>query len=435
MQPEKKKICLLGATFETHNMGVGALTAGAIKTILNANTKADIILLDYGDKSISYDFIMNGITIPIKLVNMRFSKKLHLKNNIVILLFLAALLKVIPLRGIRAKILSNNSCLKHVSEADFVLSIAGGDSFSDIYGIANFLYVTLPQVLILLMRKDLILMPQTLGPYKGKISKLIAKYILNHAKTVFSRDYASLQEIGTLPGVRNDAGRLKFCYDVGFVLDPVKPAHMDIVGLPTERRGSTFIVGFNVSGLLYMGDSTRKNMFGFKRDYDEIVHKVIDHLIKQKNVLVMLVPHVFGSREHTESDSTVCQQIYKDLKGKYGENLALVQGNYNQNEIKYIIGLCDFFIGSRMHACIAALSQSIPTVSIAYSKKFIGVMETIGAESLVADPRVLGIDEIIKVIDDALAKRDAVRKHLEETMPRVKETVLNLFNEIENSAS
>jgi colanic acid/amylovoran biosynthesis protein len=430
-----KKVCLLGAAFETNNMGVGALAAGAIKIILNAYPRADIILLDYGRESINYDFPIGGISIPIKLINMRFSKKLYLKNNIAMLLFLAALLKTIPFKSIRAKILSNNSCLKHVSEADLILSLAGGDSFSDIYGIANFLYVTLPQVLILLMRKDLILMPQTLGPYKGRIAKLIAKYILNHAKTVFSRDYASLQEIKTLPGVRNDAGRLRFCYDVGFVLDPVKPAHMNIVGLPTKRRDNSFIVGFNVSGLLYMGGYTRNNMFGLKRDYDEIVHKVIDHLIKQKNVLVMLVPHVFGSRENTESDSTVCQQIYKDLKDEYGENLALVQGNYNQNEIKYIIGLCDFFIGSRMHACIAALSQSIPTVSIAYSKKFIGVMETIGAESLVADPRVLGIDEIIKVIDDTVAKKDAVRKHLEETMPRVKETVLNLFHDIENGAS
>jgi len=379
--------------------------------------------------------MMNGVTIPVKLVNMRFSKKFYLRNNIVRLLFLAALLRIVPFRGIRAKILSNNSYLKHVSESDLFLSIAGGDSFSDIYGIANFLYATLPQVLILLMRKDLILMPQTLGPYKGKISKLIAKYILNHAKIVFSRDYISLKEIKTLPGIKNDVGHLKFCYDVGFVLDPVKPAHMDIVGLPTKKKDSTVVVGFNVSGLLYMGGYARKNTFGFKCDYDEMVYKVIDYLIKQKSVLVMLVPHVFGLKKHIESDSNVCQQIYKDLKGKYGENLALVQGTYNQNEIKYIIGLYDFFVGSRMHACIAALSQTIPTVSIAYSKKFIGVMETIGAESLVADPRLLEIDEIIKVIDETLAKRDVVRKHLKETIPLVKETVLNLFSVIENSTS
>jgi polysaccharide pyruvyl transferase WcaK-like protein len=85
-----------------------------------------------------------------------------------------------------------------------------------------------------------------------------------------------------------------------------------------------------------------------------------------------------------------------------------------------------------MHACIAALSQSIPTVSIAYSKKFIGVMETIGVESLVADPRYLEIEEIIQVIDDAFAKRKAIRKHLESTLPSVKESVLHLFKQVDD---
>ena len=46
--------------------------------------------------------------------------------------------------------------------------------------------------------------------------------------------------------------------------------------------------------------------------------------------------------------------------------------------MKYLIGQCDFFVGSRMHSCIAAVSQCVPAVSIAYSDKFIGVMATLG---------------------------------------------------------
>jgi polysaccharide pyruvyl transferase WcaK-like protein len=83
-----------------------------------------------------------------------------------------------------------------------------------------------------------------------------------------------------------------------------------------------------------------------------------------------------------------------------------------------------------MHACIAALSQNVPTISIAYSRKFAGVMQTIGVENLVADPRKLEKDEIIGIIDDAFEQRASLRGHLETTMPRVKETVLNLFAEI-----
>ena len=85
-----------------------------------------------------------------------------------------------------------------------------------------------------------------------------------------------------------------------------------------------------------------------------------------------------------------------------------------------------------MHACIAALSQNIPAVAIAYSKKFLGVMQSIGAETLVADPCIHGKEKIFNIIDEVYEHRDSISKQLEQTMPRVKETTLNLFQDISN---
>jgi len=200
--------------------------------------------------------------------------------------------------------------------------------------------------------------------------------------------------------------------------------------LSSQRAEGLPVVGLNISGLLYRGGYTGNNMFGLKIDYKEFIRDLIDFLIKKKNAAVMLVPHVFGT--DGESDSVICEEVYASLKGHYNGRLLIAKGQYNQSEIKYVIGLCDFFIGSRMHACIAALSQNIPTVSIAYSRKFIGVMQTIGVEELVADPRRLEIQEILRVIDDAFEKRARLRGHLEKTMPHVKATVLNLFNDIDS---
>jgi polysaccharide pyruvyl transferase WcaK-like protein len=179
-----------------------------------------------------------------------------------------------------------------------------------------------------------------------------------------------------------------------------------------------------------MGGYTQNNMFGLKVDYRQLVVSVIDHLICQKGVSVLLVPHVFGTKKHDESDSAVSEHIYAELKQKYKKKLYMVRGNYNQSEIKYVIGFCDLFIGSRMHACIAALSQNIPTVGIAYSRKFTGVFRTIGAASYVADPRKLKNENILALIDLVYEQRVSIQRKLEQTMPKVKETVLELFNEI-----
>ena len=143
---------------------------------------------------------------------------------------------------------------------------------------------------------------------------------------------------------------------------------------------------------------------------------------------MLLIPHVFGSAG--ESDTPVCEKTYEALKPRYGDSMALASGPYDLGEVKHIIGLCDFFVGARMHACIAAVSQSVPVVPMAYSDKFVGVMQTIGIEANVVDLRKMDEEEIFNVIERAFEHRAEVRQQLSSTMPQVKKSVLSLFEGI-----
>jgi colanic acid/amylovoran biosynthesis protein len=428
MKKKNPKICLLGASFGATNMGVNALTAGTLKAFYERYPDGDLFLLDYGKEEVMYQFQICDRIVPVQLINIRFSKKFYLKNNVAFLIVFAMLVRCIPFHQIRKRMVIKNYWISRIAEADIVASMAGGDSFSDIYGLGRFIYVALPQLLALLMGKKLVLLPQTIGPFHGKFATYAAKFILKRANIIYSRDYDGIEVVRNLLGQRSDSScKLRFCNDVGFVLDPVKSRNKGL-DLSDQREKGIPVIGLNISGLLYMGGYTGNNMFGLKIDYKEFIRDLIDFMIKKKNAAVMLVPHVFGT--HAESDAVVCEDVYASMKGQFDGRLLMARGEYNQNEIKYIIGLSDFFIGSRMHACIAALSQNVPTVSIAYSQKFVGVMQTIGVEELVADPRKLEKEEILGIIDNAFDRRDILRRQLEQTMPRVRETVLNLFNEI-----
>ena len=90
----------------------------------------------------------------------------------------------------------------------------------------------------------------------------------------------------------------------------------------------------------------------------------------------------------------------------------MVRGQYDAAETKYLIGQCDFFIGARMHACIAAVSQSIPAVTLAYSKKAAGVMGLVNAADTVADLRQLDLDECLAKVAAVDADREACRARL-----------------------
>lgn len=109
----------------------------------------------------------------------------------------------------------------------------------------------------------------------------------------------------------------------------------------------------------------------------------------------------------------------------------MITGEYDQFEIKGIIGCFDFFIGSRMHACIAAISQKVPTAAVAYSKKFNGVFESIGLGHMVVDARLLDMDEainrIITLHQNRWAERVAMVDKICLAKQQVKETFLKLL--------
>lgn len=422
---ESPVISIIGGSFETGNLGVSALTAGAVKCALTRWPDARVFLLDYSKAPGTYDLRLEHRRVPVELVNIRFSKRVLLPNNIAVLLACALLLKI-PSKTLRHRLLKGNHWLRSIWEADIVASIAGGDSFSDIYGMGRLLYVSLPQILSIWLGKKLVLLPQTFGPFRRTAAKVLAGYILNNADTVYSRDEDGVKAVSAALRPGDDA-KVRFSYDLGFVLDPARPLTGHIAGLPAEKPRDQVWCGLNVSGLLLMGGYTRTNMFGLIAAYEEFVCAVIDLLITRKDASVLLVPHVFG--DSAESDVAACEAIYEKLRSRHPARLGVVRGQHDQSEIKFVIGQCDFFVGSRMHACIAATSQAIPTISVAYSDKFIGVMKSVGAEELVADARKMTEEQLLGAIDTSFDRRDEIREKLQRRMPEVKRRILALFGE------
>lgn len=403
-------------------MGLNALASSTVVSILSSFPGARVFLLDYGKSPATYQVRHGKGVASVELVNLRFSWKLYLRNNIARLLATALVLKLVPLKTVRERLISRNPYLKPIQNADIIGSLAGGDSFSDIYGLRRFFYVSLPQLLVLLLGKPLTLLPQTLGPFNSFAARTVGGFIMRRAERVYARDQERLGEVRALMG-RNQS-KLAFSYDMAFLLEPIPPARLP----KWLNNGQTPpLVGFNVSGLLYNGGYTQDNMFGLKSDYKELVRQIIGYFIEQKGAQVVLVPHVYGSGSDLESDMAAGAAIYEELGSQYHGKLQLISEEYDEHEIKYLIGRCGFFLGSRMHACIAALSQGVPAVGLAYSKKFLGVLRTIGAERLVVDLRELEAKKIMALVEEAYVSREETAAQLVREMPAIKENVSMLF--------
>jgi polysaccharide pyruvyl transferase WcaK-like protein len=255
--------------------------------------------------------------------------------------------------------------IRAMAEADFVGDIRGGDSFSDIYGFPRFLMNSIEMLAAILVHGDIVLLPQTYGPFSNPLARVLARWIISHSSVVLARGLQDLNNAKLLIGKSNR--EVGYCPDVAFALQAERPKNVETY--PTLPQGlKPGIIGLNVNGLMYNGGYTRANMFDLKVDYRVLMPELLIALLRAQPNDLLLVPHTYGTPGAVESDLDSSLKIRDTLPEEFRNRIYAVIGNYDQHELKGIIGNCDFFIGSRMHACIAALSQSIPCVGIAYSR-------------------------------------------------------------------
>ena len=140
-------------------------------------------------------------------------------------------------------------------------------------------------------------------------------------------------------------------------------------------------VGLNVSGLLMNGGYTGRNEFGLQTDYPALVRDIIRHFLAHPaGCELHLVPHVIvrGGSMALEDDLRASTALQAEFPA-----LRLAPDFASPSAAKsYIAGL-DFFMGARMHACIAAFSSGVPVVPMAYSRKFAGLFGSLGYDHTV----------------------------------------------------
>jgi colanic acid/amylovoran biosynthesis protein len=425
MLQNEQHVCLMGATTEVGNRGVAALAASLVKLVSGADGETPVCFLLPAQTRKPLTFTIAGQERTVPVINLRISPKAPLSQQLAWILVLSFLYRMLPLGFLRRQI-AKNTWVQTVLNAKFVGDIRGGDSFSDIYGWRRLIIGSLPLVAVYWLRGGYVLFPQTYGPFKGRIAKMFARYILNRASVILARDKASMKLVEELT---NGCRQAQFSPDVAFTLDSRLPSQPGIEP-PLPVKMEEPLIGVNVNGLMFNGGYTRSNMFGLKLNYQEYLVSLITALAQKHNARILLVPHTFSPRESVESDPGACERVREQLPPEILSRVHLVNRTYNQHEIKGIISLCEFFVGSRMHACIAALSQGIPAVGVAYSKKFVGVFETVGAEDWIVDGREFEAPAAVARTLELFENRRGLQNRLKVAVTNAQEQLRVVFGNL-----
>lgn len=283
----------------------------------------------------------------------------------------------------------------------------GGDNYTLDYGIPKQFMAM--DAYLLSKGIPVILWGASVGRFDAKPQ--FAEKIFEHLRTlraVFVRESESLDYLHA-NGVKDN---VHLTADPAFLMEPEKPAELDPSLIP---HGET--IGINLSSLVgrYRGTSS-------VRDPDDWLHECV-RLVESLDSFgrpILLIPHV-ASSYLPNCDFTFLRRVHDLVGPNMKSKLGVLPDHLNAAELKWIISRCAVFAGARTHSTIAALSTTVPTLSIGYSLKARGLNKDIyGSIDHCIDVSDLSPSSFLDRMRILIDQESPIRASLAEQIPDFK---------------
>lgn len=311
-----------------------------------------------------------------------------------------------------------NKETKIIKEADVILDLSG-ISFSD----GRELFLPFNVLLIwpgLMLNKNIIKCSQAMGNFKNPINRTLAKLFLPKLKLIVARGQKTKEYLGDL-GLKNVIVGADLAFSMSILTDEEKKMR--------EKFGDNFFENKKVVGIS-PSSVVEKNCQREGIDYAREMAKFIDYLI-DRNYNVLILPHSFSKNKSKEqknlfkkifflilnprADLIICQEIYERVARK--ESARFIDEDLTAGELRILTGWCDFFLSSRFHSMISALSTKVPVLVCGWGHKYLEVLDMFEMKNYCLDYKDSVLPRLIDKFNALEANGSEVRKKIEQLLP------------------
>ncbi|MBI2842016.1 MAG: polysaccharide pyruvyl transferase family protein [Armatimonadetes bacterium] len=300
-----------------------------------------------------------------------------------------------------------NDELQVYRHSDLVVDL-GGDGLTEEYGIKCLISHLVPIVLGKVLGRPVFVCAQTIGPYNK--TRSLCRYVLRKADRISAREGLTLNYLKNL-GL--NGSRVSLTADMAFLMRPA-PARrareiLSAEGVPADKP----LIGCSVShlpGHIY-------GSFNLDRPtkYEIEIAGALDRVVEM-GIRPVFISHATGPGRQRD-DRLVASRVVKRMR--HDSEAIILAGDYCARETKALIGEMEMFLGVRMHSCIAALSQCVPTIAVAYGPKAVGMMELAGQSHWMMHITQVTAEGLFGLIREAWESRHLIRTSLQAKMPEV----------------
>ena len=272
-----------------------------------------------------------------------------------------------------------------LKQSDLVIC-SGGDIFTSDYNNLR-KHLSYPMV----GRKSY-LCSHTVGPFTTQ-DEMYFKKCLGDIDAISVREQLSYDYLNSIAG---QSTRVELVADVAFSLPVDKALGLNILNKHLGLRDGEKFVALAISKGIVRYSSLNE------ADYLKELASFTDYLTDQ-GYTVVLIPHVC-ERNPNNNDMIICRELLDACK--HPGQLRIMAYEYSALEFKSVIGYAEALVGARTHATIASMSQCVPTVSIAYSRKAYGIVKDVYGgpfSNMIVDAKELSSQGLKTAFENCLA--------------------------------
>lgn len=253
--------------------------------------------------------------------------------------------------------------------------------------------------------KPFIIYAQSLGPFRTKLNRKLAKFTLKKAQLITIREPVSMKYFDELE-ITNEP---YLCADQAILLNPISHS---IARDMLEQLGIS-----RTEKLIGISPVSNKRFI-------EMTVELTNYLIENYGTTVIYIPHAVdeklgGCRDNDDISSA--REAYDKVKNK--DKVRIIYGDYTAKQLKGFMNCCEIYISFRWHAAIAAVSSNIPTIVISSAHKS-AAMSMLEMDEFIIDPMSIDESSLMQKVKDCWTRRDKIKKYLEPRVDKLKKSAM-----------
>jgi colanic acid/amylovoran biosynthesis protein len=299
--------------------------------------------------------------------------------------------------------------------------VLGGDDLSEYYGAK--VWRQLFSLWLSGRTTPVVLLGQTIGPFNKPMNRLAASLLMPNLRVV-ARDRWTTNYLQSEFGLGN---RLQQGADLAWADLPLQHRHdleADVLarfGLQPETYATVV-----VSGMQVLGYYTPDRAIYLQR-WKETVEALLD-LPEMAGRRICLLAHTYGG--YGDEGQNV-DEVFAMLSDAAKARVVPISQRILPTRARFVLGNGLFTITGRMHPAVSTFQMGKPAITLAYSKKYEGVIGTmIGRSDLILegnDPALWSSGSIVTTmlekVRDVLGRHESLCAQIREAVARQKTMV------------